>query len=110
MLRITIHDVPQVVTFRLEGRLAGPWVQELAECWLATLARYPGTTVRIELAAVTFVDAAGKEALRAMHERGAELVASGCLMKAVVGEITDTARLACRKVRQQAVATKGEKR
>ena len=109
MLRITIHDVPETVTFRLEGRLAGPWVQELAECWLTTLARHPGTAVRIDLAGVTFVDAAGKEALAAMHDRGAELVASGCLMKAVVAEITGKPRPACRGVRQQTV-TKGEKR
>ena len=109
MLRITIHDVPETVTFRLEGRLAGPWVQELAGCWLTTLARHPGTAVRVDLAGVTFVDAAGKEALAAMYDRGAELVASGCLMKAVVGEITGTPCPACREFRHQFVR-KGEKR
>jgi hypothetical protein len=29
MLRITVHDVLQVATFQLEGRLARPWVREL---------------------------------------------------------------------------------
>jgi hypothetical protein len=110
MLRITVHDIPEVVTFRLEGRLAGPWVQELVECWLATVARYPGTVVRVDLAAVTFVDGAGKELLRAMHDRGTELAAVGCLMNAVVAEITGKPSPACRKVRQQSVALKGEKR
>jgi|SRR6516164_9771679 hypothetical protein len=33
MLRITIHDAPPTLTLRIEGRLAGPWVGELAECW-----------------------------------------------------------------------------
>ena len=37
MLRITVHDNPQALTFQLEGRLAGPWVQELKECWQSTL-------------------------------------------------------------------------
>jgi hypothetical protein len=31
MLRITIHDSQPVLTFQLEGRLAGPWLQELAQ-------------------------------------------------------------------------------
>jgi anti-anti-sigma regulatory factor len=110
MLRITIHDIPQTVTFQLEGRLAGPWVQELAACWLATLGQHPGSAVRVDLTAVTFVDAAGKEVLSAMHDRGAELVAAGCLMKAVVAEITGTPLPPCRTVGQQSVATKREKR
>ena len=38
MLRITVHDKPQALTFQLEGRLAGPWLRELEECWKSTLA------------------------------------------------------------------------
>ncbi len=34
MLRITTNDSPRVLTFRLEGRLEGPWVRELEQCWL----------------------------------------------------------------------------
>ena len=37
MLRITIHDNLQALTFQLEGRLAGPWLRELEECWQSTL-------------------------------------------------------------------------
>ena len=29
MLRITIHDSARSITFKLEGKLAGPWVSEL---------------------------------------------------------------------------------
>ena len=39
MLRITVHDKPGALTFQLEGRLGGPWVQVLLECWQSTLAR-----------------------------------------------------------------------
>ena len=42
MLRITVHDAPGTLTFRLKGRLAGPWVRELEECWRA--ARLTGVT------------------------------------------------------------------
>jgi anti-anti-sigma regulatory factor len=110
MLRITIHNLPEAVTFQLEGRLAGPWAQALAECWLATLAQRPGAAVCVDLAAVTFVDGAGKEVLTAMHDRGAELAAVGCLMKAVVAEITGIPPSGCRRARQQWVAKKGEER
>ena len=46
------------------------------------------TAVRVDLSAVTFIDAAGKELLAAMHSQGAEFVCAGCLMRAVVAEIT----------------------
>jgi len=109
MLRITIHNNPEAVTFQLEGRLAGPWVRELAACWRALLAEPARPAVRVDLAAVTFVDGAGKEVLTAMHDRGAELVAADCLMRAVVAEITGTPAPACRKARPQSLE-KGEKR
>jgi hypothetical protein len=37
---------------------------------------------------VTSIDAAGRACLAALHQQGAELVATDCLMKAVVAEIT----------------------
>jgi hypothetical protein len=39
---------------------------------------------------VTFVDAAGKADLAAIHRLGAEFVAANCLTKAIVAEITKT--------------------
>ena len=43
--------------------------------------------VRFDLAGVTFIDAAGKAYLAAMHRQGAEFVAADCLTKAIVAEI-----------------------
>jgi anti-anti-sigma regulatory factor len=91
MLRITTHQSPEVLTFQLEGKLAGPWVRELEGCWQKTLAGGRRPVVRVDLTGVTFVDAAGREFLAALHARGAEFVAAGCLMKAVVAEITRAA-------------------
>ncbi len=87
MLRITVHDNPQVLTFQLEGRLAGPWLRELKECWQSTLARQRKPILRIDLTGVTFIDAAGEACLAAMYPQGAELVAGDCLTKAIVAEI-----------------------
>jgi len=89
MLRITVHDDPGALTFQLEGKLAGPWVRVLEECWQTTLDRQHKPILRVDLTGVTAIDAAGKDCLAAMHREGAELLAADCLTKAVVAEITD---------------------
>ena len=88
MLRITVHDNPESLTFQLEGRLAGPWVREAEECRQRTLAVCPRPALRFDLAGLTFIDDAGKAYLAAMHCLGAQLVAADCLTKAIVAEIT----------------------
>ena len=90
MLRITVHDNPRDLTFQLEGSLAGPWLQVLEECWQDTLAHRSKSMLRVDLTGVTFIDAAGRACLAAMHRRGAEFIAPDCLTKAAVAEITQT--------------------
>jgi anti-anti-sigma regulatory factor len=89
MLRITIHEGPGSRTFQLEGRLAGPWVRELEDCWQRTLADSGKPAIVFDLTGVTYIDAAGKTFLAARHFDGAKFVACGCLMRAIVAEITD---------------------
>ena len=88
MLRITIHDAPPTFTFRLEGRLVGPRVRELEECWRGALASRREPILRVDLTGLISIDAAGRACLAALHRQGAEFVAADCLMKAVVAEIT----------------------
>jgi anti-anti-sigma regulatory factor len=88
MLRITVHDNPESLTVQLEGRLAGPWVRELEDCWQSTRVSQRKAVLCFDLTGVTYIDAAGKEFLAAMHIQGAEFLACGCLMRAVVAEIT----------------------
>ena len=90
MLRITVLETPGFLTFRLEGRLAGPWVQELEACWQDAVAGHQQAALRFDLTGVTFVDAAGKAFLAARHAQGAEMIACGYLMRAVVAEIANT--------------------
>jgi anti-anti-sigma regulatory factor len=92
MLRITAHDNPRVLTLLLEGRLEGPWAAELEKCWKTTLASLSKPRLRVDLTGVTFIDSAGKARLAAMHRKGAEFIASDCLTKAVVEEITNESR------------------
>jgi hypothetical protein len=90
MLKITTQNGPAQTVFELEGKLAGPWVEELKGCWRK--AGGGDRPVRILLCAVTFVDEQGKDLLTEMYRRGAELVAEGCMTKAIVDEITKGAR------------------
>jgi hypothetical protein len=90
MLRITIHDTPETVTLQFEGRLAGPWVGEAGECWRRVRAGQYKSVYRFDLTSVTLVDSAGKAFLSSAHAVGAELIACGCLMRAIVAELTHT--------------------
>ena len=84
MLKITTRREAGVLVFQLEGRLAGPWVQELERCWHSALDTRQGDAMHVDLSAVTFIDADGKALLGQMHREGAELIASGCLNRCIV--------------------------
>lgn len=88
MLRITVHDIPPVLTFQVEGKLAGPLVRELEKCWRSVLADPHEPILRVDLTGVTLIDEAGQACLAALHRQGAEFVAADCLTKAIVDEIT----------------------
>jgi hypothetical protein len=87
MLRIYISEEKEALTLRLEGSLGGAWVGELEKCWQAMTASPPRAAITVKLAGLTFVDDQGKELLFRMRERGARLVPSGCLMRAIVEAI-----------------------
>ena len=85
MLKITTQTNPAETIFEVEGKLAGPWIEELENCWRkATNSDRP---VKVMLCAVTFIDDKGRDLLVEMHRHGAELVAEGCMNKAIVEEI-----------------------
>jgi len=104
MLKIAVHTEGGVMIFALEGKLAGPWVQELELCWRSAVGTQPNergpvrdqnrsdapeplNPARVDLSSVTFIDSEGKDLLGRMHREGAELVATGCLNKCIVEEI-----------------------
>jgi ABC-type transporter Mla MlaB component len=87
MLRITVHDTSDVLELKLEGRLAGPWVAILHDCWQEQTSQARGRTLHVDLRAVTFVDAAGRALLAEMTGRHAQLFGGDCQMKALLAEI-----------------------
>lgn len=84
MLKITTRKNGLNTIVELEGKLAGPWVEELECCWQAIGSSQP---IIVRLQAVTFIDSGGKELLTRIRRRGGKLVAQGCMTKAIVEEI-----------------------
>src|ERR1700720_2886810 len=87
MLRITTERKRGKTVLDVEGRLAGPWVGTLEQCWRELRAVSPSEKFHIDLCGVSFIDAAGKVLLKEVYRQGAQLVAEGCLNQAVVREI-----------------------
>ncbi|MBS1787101.1 MAG: hypothetical protein JST85_05230 [Acidobacteria bacterium] len=87
MLRITIHNEAKVTSFVIEGKLVGPWVEELEKCWKSALAADPSQAMLVNLAAVTFIDSVGRALLSRMRRQGAKFLSNGVLINAIVAEI-----------------------
>ena len=85
MLKITTDIDGKRANLELEGRLAGPWVQELQDCWQRV--RNDDRQINVVLKQVTFIDGAGRQLLTEMHRQGAVLAAEGCMTKAIVEAI-----------------------
>jgi anti-anti-sigma regulatory factor len=92
MLKITTLTDAESTTLKLEGRLAGPWVQELEQCWDSLVGMTTNHPLSVDLSAVTYVDSDGKGLLKKIHQQGAKLIASGCLTSCIVNEIAQVAR------------------
>jgi anti-anti-sigma regulatory factor len=90
MLKISVkngepHKQPLL---EVEGRLAGPWVEELERSWEAERRIANSEEVVVRLSNVTFIDDAGKELLSRIFRAGSQLEGSGCMVRAIIARIT----------------------
>ena len=88
MLRVTtkVDEEQGQVTLMLEGKLAGPWVEEFERCWCLALEKWKHLAV--ELAGVTFIDSKGKCLLAKIHGQGTTLSGTGLMTKSIIEEIS----------------------
>ncbi|HVA95127.1 MAG TPA: hypothetical protein VNI36_09540 [Candidatus Dormibacteraeota bacterium] len=91
MLRVTVTEENAIEIWEVEGKLSGEWVKELERCWKQSTPK-PGITVQVNLKSVSYIDAAGKQLLMEMHERGIEIKGCGCMARALVEQIVRDAR------------------
>src|SRR5690242_20540056 len=87
MLRVTTKKKRGKTVLSIEGRLAGPLVGTLEQCWREIRGASPDEKLHLDLCGVSFIDAAGRVLLKEIHRQGGELVAEGCLNQAIVEEI-----------------------
>jgi anti-anti-sigma regulatory factor len=92
MLRIYIHEEVPVTSFVLEGKLVGPWVEELEKGWERALAANPLRMMLVDLADVSFIDSEGRALLARMRQKGVRLLSTGVLINAIVAEIDSQQR------------------
>lgn len=89
MLKIAVSNTNPGTIFVLSGRLAGPWVDEVRNCWLKQK-KHESTPCHVDLREVTFIDEAGTMLLSQMSRGGVTIQASGCLTSAIVQNLGKT--------------------
>jgi len=107
MLRITTETKRGKSTITVEGRVAGPQVATLEQCWRELYASAPKTKYVVNLCGVSFIDQSGKMLLMEMHRHGAELHAQGCLNEAIVEEIAKAGEETTENTEKQVKKPKG---
>jgi len=89
MLKISVKDEgpEKKVLLEVEGRLAGPWVEELERCWESERKRVPSEVIVVRLSNVSFIDDAGRELLGKISHAGSKLEGHGCMVRAIIARI-----------------------
>ena len=87
MLKITFNDTPESTTVKLEGKLSGPWVEELERSWTEH-SPLASENVIIDLSDVTYIDPEGKRLLARMVDKGVCFEGTHLMTQYVIDEIT----------------------
>lgn len=87
MLKITFHDTTESTTVKLEGKLSGPWVEELERSWAEHSPHASGNVI-MDLSDVTYIDPEGKRLLARMLNKGVCFEGTHLMTKYVIDEIT----------------------
>lgn len=90
MLKISVknEESRKQLLLEVEGRLAGPWVEELERSWESERRKASSDDIVVRLSSVTFIDEAGKELLSKIFQAGSRLEGSGCMVRAIIARIT----------------------
>jgi anti-anti-sigma regulatory factor len=92
MLRVTKRENVNAFDLKLEGKLAGRWVDVLEQCWKEALDDSAGKPGGVDLTALTYVDGRGMDLLGQMHRDGARLHGATCLARGIVEDIQSPQR------------------
>ena len=82
MLRVTRIETPNSTTLKLEGKLAGPWVDAVRECWTELVEQKVRVDVGLE--GLSFVDASGTTLLLDVERQGARLLGGSAFIRCLL--------------------------
>ncbi len=88
MLKITIHDGPETLTFQVEGKLIGAWAKELEQSWKTSSSIRDRKALIVDLTETLYIDEEGKRVLKKLFRDGAFFRTAGAMTSSVVDEIT----------------------
>jgi anti-anti-sigma regulatory factor len=91
VMRITLVPESKPPTLKLEGKLSGPWVNELQHSWNEIRQSDHLPKVAVDLTEVTFVSPEGKQLLEAMFQQGADLRSRSLMTQFILGQIKNNA-------------------
>jgi hypothetical protein len=83
VLRISITENATEMRLVLQGRLTGPWVDELKTSWKTASQLLEGRRCIVDIDELAFIDKRGNRVLRAMSTEGAQFIANDLYMRSV---------------------------
>ena len=86
MLKIDTIESASEILLALQGRLAGPWVDELESQWRLMQAKAGERRIAIDLSGVTGIDGAARYLLQLMRVRSVRLVGASIAIRASVDD------------------------
>lgn len=101
MLRISVERQADTLSLVLEGRLVGPWVDELRR--VSRELSVNGASVTVDLCGLTAMDAKGQDLLDELRQAGATLRCSDVMNQYLVEQMARPAgdgRESCRPCRR----------
>ncbi|HMD08693.1 MAG TPA: hypothetical protein VKH63_14230, partial [Candidatus Acidoferrum sp.] len=69
MLRITVKESERIQAIKLEGKIVGPWVEELSRVWHSLGPLLDSKELQLDVRGVTFVDGKGRQLLREIYQQ-----------------------------------------
>lgn len=91
MLKITMASEAEPCTLKLEGKLSGPWVDELERCWKDASKHAPVGQLAVDLSGVTYISSEGKKLLSSMLLQGVDLRSGSLLTRFLLGQVKNEA-------------------
>jgi hypothetical protein len=96
MLKISIHETPEQLLLKIEGRLISPWSRELETLWSHVADEIGQKHLCLNLCGTTFVDPHGMEILRRIvHAKNPEILADSPLTRQFAKQARQTREVAC---------------